>query len=195
MRLLRVVLIAGTGLLAAPALEARAQGFTVNQGNVIKVVLVQDVSTRTNKAGDKIQAQCAGGDCGGFPRGTKFFAVLSEVKPASGKDPGVIKGKFVTAVLPDGRQIPIEAQAQGGEGAQGATTTKKGNKGKTAAVGAAAGALVAGNDLGGALVGGAIGGALGRGKKTTGSDIEFKEGMPFQLRILKTVTVSASAKK
>jgi hypothetical protein len=194
MRSARVTLIASAALLVAPVLEARAQ-FAVNEGNVIKVVLVQTVSTRTNKAGDKIQAQCAGGDCGGFPKGTKFFGVLSEVRPASGKDPGVLKGKFVTAVLPDGRQIPIEAQPQAGEGVQGSTSTKKGNKGKTAAIGAAAGAIVAGNDLGGALVGGAIGGALGKGKKTTGSDLEFKEGTPFQLRMLKTVTVNPPAKK
>jgi hypothetical protein len=195
MRTSSVTLLAAAALLAAPAQGVRAQGFTVNQGNMVPVVLTQTVSTKTNKAGDKVQAQCAGGDCGGFPKGTKFFAVLTEVSPASGKEPGKLKGKFTTAVLPEGRQIPIEAQAQAGEGVQGSTTTKKGNKGKTAAVGAAAGALVAGNDLGGALVGGAIGASLGRKKKTTGSDIEIKAGTPFQLRILKTVSVQPASKK
>jgi hypothetical protein len=195
MRWASLTLLAGAALMAAPAPVMPAQGFTVNAGNIIPVVLTQKVSTRTNKAGDKVQAQCASSDCGGFPKGTKFFAVLTEVSPSSGKDPGKLKGKFVTAALPDGRQIPIEAQAQAGEHVQGATTTKKGNKGKTAAVGAAAGALVAKNDLAGALVGGAIGGAMGRGKKTTGSDIEINEGTAFQLRILKTVTVGPPKKK
>ena len=195
MRTSSLTMLAAAALLAAPARGMCAQAFTVNEGNIIRAVLTQTISTKTNKAGDKVQAQCAGGDCGGFPKGTKFFAVLSEVSPASGKEPGKLKGRFMTAVLPDNRQIPIEAQAQAGEGVQGSTQTKKGNKGKTAAVGAAAGAIVAGNDLGGALVGGAIGASLGRKKKTTGSDIEIKEGTQFQLRMLKSVTVQPASKK
>jgi hypothetical protein len=191
MRSVRFTLFASVVLLAASALEMQAQAFTVNQGNIIPVVLGQDLSTRVNRTGDKVQARCGGGDCGGFPQGTKFFAVLTEVSPASGKNPGVMKAHFTTAVLPDGRQIPIEAQAQAGSGVQGTTTTKKGNKGKTAAAGAAVGAIVAGNNLGGALMGGAIGYGLGKGKKTTGSDLEFKAGTPFNLRMLKTVTVNA----
>jgi len=194
MRTSRLTLLAAA-LLAAPAPGVRAQGFTVNEGNIVRVVLAQTISTKTNKSGDKVQAQCAGGDCGGFPKGTKFFAVLTEVNPASGKEPGKLKGKFVTAALPDGRQIQIQAQAQAGEGVQGSSSTKKGNKGKTAAVGAAAGALIADNDFAGAVAGGLIGGALGRGKKTTHSDIEIKEGTQFQLRILKTVSVKPAGKK
>jgi len=183
-------------LLLAPTPRVRAaHGFTVNAGNVVHVVLAQPVSTKTNRPGDKVQAKCAGGDCGGFPAGTKFFAVLSDVSPSSGSQPGRIKGQFSTAVLPDGRHIPIEAQALAGGDVQGATTTTKGNKGKTAAIGAAAGALVAGNNLGGALVGGAIGAAAGKKKKTTGSDIEIPGGTAFQLRILKSVTVKPASKK
>jgi hypothetical protein len=189
-------LLAGAALLAAPALQAWAQDFTVNEGNIIPVVLAQDITTKTNKAGDRIQAQCPGGDCGGFPKGTKFFAVLTEVKPKSDKEPGSIKAKFVTAVLPDGTQVAIEAQPQAGEGASGTSETKKGNKKKTAAAGAAAGALVAGdNEVAGAVVGGFIGHRLGRGDKTTTSDIEIKQGTPFQIRMMKTVTVKRPPKK
>jgi hypothetical protein len=190
-----LTLLVGAALLLAPAPRVRAaQGFTVNAGNIVHVMLTQPVSTRTNRPGDKILAQCAGGDCGGFPRGTKFYAVLSEVIPASGSQPGSLHGSFTTAVLPDGRHIPIVATAAAGGDLEGATTTQKGNKKKTAAIGAATGAL-AGGDLGGALVGGAIGGALGRKKKTTGQDIEVPGGTEFQIRILQKVTVKPTRKK
>jgi hypothetical protein len=182
-------------LVVAPALAAWAQDFTVNQGNIIQAVLVQTISTRTNKVGDKAQAHCRGGDCGGFPAGTKFFAVLTEVKPRTDKDAGSLKAKFVTAVLPDGTQVPIEAQPQVGEEAKGSTEVKKGNKNKTTAVGAVGGALVADNEVAGAVVGGLIGRGLGKGNKTVTSDIEIKEGTPIQIRMLKTVTVKRPSKK
>jgi hypothetical protein len=187
-------LAAGALLLGATALALGAQGFTVNAGNIIPVVLNQNISTATNKAGDKVEAQCTGGDCGGFPRGTKFFAVLTEVSAKTDKSPGSMRGQFATAVLPDGRHIPIKAQAQAG-GVRGTTETKKGNKGKTAAVGATAGALVANNSLMGALVGGAVGHKLGRKSKTTTTDVSFERGTPFQLLMLQTVTVKRAKKK
>jgi len=193
MRASRFALLAAA-LLTAPLQGMAAPGFTVDEGTIVRVVLAQTVSTKTNKAGDKIRAQCAGDDCGGFPKGTKFFAVLTEASPASGKEPGKLNGKFMTAVLPDGRQIPIEAEAQAGD-AQGGTRTKKGNRLKTGAAGALVGVLVANNDLSGALIGGAVGAALGRDKHTTGLDLEVSEGTKFQLRILKAVSVPPAPEK
>jgi glycine zipper 2TM protein len=193
MRASRLTLLAAA-LLATPLKAMAAQGFTVDQGTIVRVVLAQTISTKTNKAGDKVQAQCAGDDCGGFPKGTKFFAVLTEASPASGKEPGKLSGKFVTAVLPDGRQIPIEAEAQAGD-ARGGTKTKKGNRLKTGAAGALLGALVADNDVSGALIGGALGAALGRDMRTTGMDLEVSEGTKFQLRVLKAVSVPPAPEK
>ena len=63
MRAMRLRPLAVAALLSAPALAVWAQDFTVNQGNIIQAVLVQTVSTKTNKVGDKVQAQCPSGDC------------------------------------------------------------------------------------------------------------------------------------
>jgi hypothetical protein len=194
MRRSRLALLVSAALLSFPALEAQAEGLTVNAGNIISVVLSQNVSTATNRVGDKIQAQCAGGDCGGFPRGTKFFAVLSQVSPKTKKSSGILEGMFVTAVLPDGRKIPIQAQPQAGSEIEGSTEVKKGNQKKTTAAGAAAGAVVSGG-AGGAVIGGFLGHALGRHKKTTTSDLAFNAGTPFQIRMLETVTVPAEPNK
>jgi hypothetical protein len=182
-------------LTGALAVAAFAQNFTVNAGNIINAVLDQPVSTATNKAGDKVRSHCPGGDCGGFPQGTKFYAVLTEVSAKTSKEPGRIKAKFTTAVLPDGTQVAIEAEPNPGSAAQGGTQTTKSQKGKTAAIGAIGGALLADDSGAGALVGGAAGYALGKGKKTKTSELEIPAGTAFQLRMLKTVTVKRPAKK
>jgi len=200
MKVSGLTLIAIAALLLAPTPRVRAaHGFTVNAGNIAHVVLTQNVSTKTNKPGDKIQARCTGGDCGGFPTGTKFFAVISEVSPAAGPQPGKLHGSFTTAVLPDGRHIAIEAQAQAGGHAQGATTTHKTGNGqlsKSEAIIAGMSDVVAGNDLGRALSAGSLGTAMRKKQTTTtiGHDIEAPHGTKFQLRILKPVTVASASK-
>ena len=45
------------------------------------------------------------------------------------------------------------------------------------------------------VVGGAIGRRMGKGNTTTTSDLEIKEGTPFQIRMVKTVTVPPPPKK
>jgi hypothetical protein len=187
------------GLFCAFALTAAlsaavAQDFTVNQGNIIKLVLDQTVSSKTNKAGDRVQTHCDEGDCGGFPKGTKFFAIIEEITPRTEKEPGRLKIKFATAVLPDKTKVAIEAEPYSGAESKGGTQTKKGNKALSTGIGALGGVILFKNDTAGALIGGATGYALGKKKQTITNDIEIQQGTRFQIRMLKTVTVKRSAK-
>jgi hypothetical protein len=172
---------------------AFAQEYTVRQGNIIHVVLDQEVSSVTVRVGDRVVTHCQSGDCGGFPHGTKFYARITDAGSANKSRSGYFRGTFTTAVLPDGMQVPIEAQAVAPP-AEGKTSTKKGTKNRNAVIGAAAGGLI-GGDWAGAIVGAGAGYLTGKDKKTEATDITIQAGTTFDIRMLKTVTYRTPAPK
>src|SRR5690606_35021591 len=52
-------------------------------------------------------------DRSGFPRGTRFEGVVTEVARAGKNEPGVLDVEFRRAILPDGRAMAISGELAG----------------------------------------------------------------------------------
>ena len=79
-------------LLAAAAPAAQAQ--RVPQGTVVKVRLLEDLSSKTARVGERVRVALSPDDRSGLPEGTVFVGRVTEVRPATGSAPGVIDLNF-----------------------------------------------------------------------------------------------------
>lgn len=93
--------------VVAAATAFAAQTVVIPKYTVIPVVMVDELSSATNKVGDKFETRCEGGNCGGFPERTTFVGVVTEVTKQTKSAPGSIEVSFVEAVLPDSARVPI----------------------------------------------------------------------------------------
>ena len=191
-------------LLALTVVENAAAGKNTNPTKVIpaytviQVMLDDPVSSKTSKAGDKIDSRCTGSNCGGFPTNTVFVAVLTQVSPKHGDTPGMIKGKFTQAVLPDGTSVAIEAVRSTAEGVlvSGASVGKKAKseaRSKGATLGAAAGLIFGGDKFESTLKGAALGYGVGALVKGKSKDVEAKPGAKYYIMLTKQVNIPANS--
>jgi hypothetical protein len=187
---LRMAVLLFVFLAIAPASRLRAQ--TVPPNSQITVKLLAPLSTKTNRAGDKISAQVID------PPAFKDDMVAGEVKKV--KNGGKIHGTSVLnftfeTLYHQGKTISIESSvvalrnSQGKENVdeEGQVINKKNNVGKVA-VGTAIGAGL------GAIIGGGKGAAIGAGAglagslilveaTTKGPSIDFAPGSEFVLSV------------
>src|SRR5262245_7056728 len=99
---LAVALAVGTG-------SAASKGMVIPKYTVIPVVLDDTISSKTARVGDRVECHCTGPDCGGFPVNTTFQGIITVAQASGDGQPGVMDGKVIAAVLPDGTKINIEA--------------------------------------------------------------------------------------
>jgi len=165
--------------LALGIASAAPKGPVIPKYTVIPVVLDDTVSSKTNHVGDRFEGHCTGPDCGGFPVNTTFQGVITVAEPSQSGQPGVLAGRIVAAVLPDGTKINIEAAPCEKDGTKKepivGTTAKKGRGKKGAVVGGALGGIF-GGDIEGAAIGAVAGVAAGNATKGKTKNVERKAG-------------------
>jgi hypothetical protein len=177
---------------AAPARPAPPRMFEVPQGTELTVVLINPISTATNKAGDNFTASLAEPIVvGGQTVAAKGALVNGRVVDAEGS--GRVSGKanirlVLTSIAAAGKTHPIVTTPFVAE----AEATKKrdgGIIGGAAGIGAAIGAIAGGK--GGAAKGAIIGGAAGTGTvlATKGKEVEFDSESRLKFTLEKSVSL------
>jgi hypothetical protein len=177
---------------AAPARPAPPRTFEVPEGTELTVVLINPISTATNKAGDNFTASLAEPIVvGGQTVAAKGALVNGRVVDAEGS--GRVSGKasihlVLTSIADAGKTHPIVTKPFVAE----AEATKKrdgGIIGGAAGIGAAIGAIAGGK--GGAAKGAIIGGAAGTGTvlATKGKEVEFDSESRLKFTLEKSVSL------
>ncbi len=179
------------------------QNYVVAKGTRIPLVMVNSVSTKTSRVGDRVYLQTS------FPIAANGRIVIPEGSYVTGtitqvKRPGRIKGKgelylrFDTLMLRNGVQRNFSGTVSGLDGA--GENTLRGEEGKiegeaskgkdvgTVAQPAAAGATIgaiAGNSGKGAAIGGGVGAAAGLGAVllTRGPEVRLLRGSALEMEL------------
>jgi hypothetical protein len=91
---------------------AGVRTISVPAGVVVAVTLDQDVNSATARVGDTVTASVKSERLGDseFPGGSKVEGVVTEAKPRTGAEPGVLDLQFRSVLLPDGSRVPINGQ-------------------------------------------------------------------------------------
>lgn len=178
------------------------QSVTIPADTVVQVRLNDRLSSRNAQVGDRFTAVVDDDDWSGFPEGTRFAGVVSEVQKSSDSRPGILDMQFRQALLPDGRKVPINghlaslSEEDVRRDADGRILSRRGGGGSRfdpkwvgygAAGGAVLGTIFGSSFLRGALLGG-VGGAIygylnrdrGRGEFR---DVSLDEGTNFGVRL------------
>lgn len=196
-----LLLAALTAVNTAPA---AAQGYnrTVPANTVVRVELEDKLSSANSERGERFMARLDSEDRSGFPRGTRFEGVVTEVARASRNEPGVLDLEIRRAIFPDGRAVAINGELAGlgdddvrrrSDGTLESRHTSKKKKFDTKWVGyGAAGGAVLSTVFGGGFLKGALLGALGgaiygyvskdKGRRDY-HDVELSRGSEFGIRL------------
>jgi hypothetical protein len=176
----------------APAKPAAPRMFEVPPGTELTVVLVNPISTATNKAGDAFTASLAEPIVvAGQTIAPKGALVNGRVVDAEGA--GRVSGKanirlVLTSIVDAGKTHPIVTQPFVAE-ADATVKRDAGVIGGAAGIGAAIGAIAGGK--GGAAKGAIIGGAAGTGGvlATKGKEVEFDSESRLKFTLDKSVSL------
>jgi len=193
------LLLTAVGLAGARGASAQRSS-VVPPETVVRVRLDEKLTSRDAVRGDRFTASLDPEDRSGFPVGTRFEGAVTEVKPYSKNEPGLLDMEFRNAVFPDGQRIGIEGTlaSLSDEDVRRVSdgrleTRRRGNKfnAKWVGYGAAGGAVLStifgGNFLKGALLGGlggAVYGYLNKDKdKGSYREVELDRGTQFGIRL------------
>jgi hypothetical protein len=82
---------------------------TIPAGAVVPVSLDQTISSKTARVGDTFTATVRSTQPGDseFPTGTKLRGRITDVRPMSSGNPGILDLQFTDAILPDGTNVAI----------------------------------------------------------------------------------------
>jgi hypothetical protein len=178
-----------------------ASRMVIPANTVVRARLRENISSKSARRGDQIEAEVDNDDQSRLPMGTKLIGVVTEAQASRSGEPGVLDLSFRNAILPDGTNIPIagdlssldkDSVKQAADGRLVART-KQGKKfdAKWVGYGAAGGALLStifgGKLLKGALLG-AVGGAAysyikGQKDRKKVSDVALASGTEFGVRL------------
>jgi hypothetical protein len=194
--------LAVVGLLelaqADPA-AAQRRRLVIPEETVIRLELQEGLSSRTADEGDRVTARLDEDDTSGFPIGTRFEGVVTEVRRAADDRPALVDMQFRRAILPDGRVERLDADLASladedirrtDEGRIVSRQRDGGFDWKWVGYGAAGGAVLGeifGDDFlkGGLLggLGGAIYGYLNRDRDGDFSEVRLDPGIEFGIRL------------
>jgi len=178
---------------------------SIPQDTVIRLDLVDKLSSRTARRGDLFTAELSDKDRSGFPERTRFEGSVIDVRKAEKNQPGVLGLKIHRAIMPDGGLVAVNGTLSGlsGDDVQRRADGRLESRGKSdkkidlkwvgygAAGGAVLGTILGGSDdlLKGGLLG-ALGGAaysyLNKDKDRKSAsyrDVELSRGTPFGVRV------------
>jgi hypothetical protein len=168
----------------------------VPRNTVVKVQLMEDLSSKDAKVGDLVRAAVAPDDESGLPPGTNLVGRVTQVQRATKSRPGVIDVRFSVAELPD-RWTPIsgtlyslndrdvERTASGRLVAKGRRNERGKFIGYGALGGVVLGSLLGTSSLEGALLGAAAGYLYGESRrdKSKYRDVQLSDGDTFGVRL------------
>jgi len=203
--------VMASALVAAVTLVGGAQAQTVRspraipQDTVIRLEMVDKLTSRTARRGDLFTAELSDKDRSGFPERTRFEGSVIDVRRAEKNQPGVLGIKIHRAIMPDGSLVAVNGTLSGltGDDVQRRGDGRLESRGKSnkkidlkwvgygAAGGAVLGTILGGSDdlLKGGLLG-ALGGAAysylnkDKDKKSASyRDVELARGTPFGVRV------------
>jgi hypothetical protein len=203
--------VVASAMAAAVVLGGSAQAQSVRgpraipQDTVIRLEMVDKLTSRTARRGDLFTAQLSDKDRSGFPERTRFEGSVIDVRRAEKNQPGVLGIKIHRAIMPDGSLVAVNGTLSGltGDDVQRRSDGRLESRGKSsgkidpkwigygAAGGAVLGTILGGSDdlLKGGLLG-ALGGAAysylnkdKAGKNASYRDVELSRGTPFGVRV------------
>lgn len=193
-------------VLAALVVAASAQTTNIPRYTIIPVVLEDPLSSTESVVGQRFFSHCSTADCGGFPEGTRFVGVITQVTPRSGNTPGQIDVAFTQALLPGGVTIPISGRLTSLDPAAVRTDPETGRligtvetrdqRNKFIGYGAGAGlviGIITGNTLRGTLLGAAAGWLYGAtvGRERQARDVFVAQGTEFGIMLTEAVDLPA----
>ncbi len=163
----------------------------IASGTLVKVKLLQNLSSESANVGDSVRAQVAGDDTSGLPIGTVFVGRVTAVNSATAKHPGHVSVVFGTRPLAEGSQPPVDMASAHLKG-----SVARSEKAGDTSIGAGAGGLLGfsrKHKLGDALAGaalGALGGyAVDQSQKRSASDVSIKKGSEIPIRLDRSLTL------
>lgn len=171
---------------------------TIPVGTVVKVILLNPVSSISSERGDLVKAKVAPDDDSGLPKSVIFVGHVHDALPATVKQPGHLALRF-DGLAPAGRWEPAPGAQQGfvDEASADFDGGSSASGGKNdVGIGAAAGAVIGGSrkrKLGDVIEGGILGalGGYALQKATThpATDIDLKEGQEVTILLKHPVVI------
>jgi len=202
-RLMIPALVAAASLAVPQTAFAQRDMVTVPSDTVVQLKLDQRLSSRDSVVGETFAAVLDEDDRSGFPEGTRFQGVVTEVQRHTKDRPGLLDVEFRRAYLPDGQKITMDGRLASLEEDSVRRTDngrlesrKRGGGGsmdwKWAGIGAGAGLILgtifggggSGSLIKGAILGGLGGAAYGylnrdKGKSKDYRDVDLPRGTEF----------------
>ncbi len=201
------ILLPALAAFLLPSLAATpVQAQRLPTGTVVKVRLMDALSSETARVGDRVRVQVSDKDRSGLSSDTVFVGRVTEVKRATNSAPGVIDLRF-GALEQSGGWQPVSGDLYSlddryvREDASGRLVGKREakNKQKFVGLGAAGGALlgyVLGDGMKDGLKGALLGAAAGylydqqqKKKEQSYRNVDLKEGEEFGIYLNRPVTV------
>lgn len=183
---------AAPSIAAAPDTASKPAPASLDVGTSIAATMVDSISSRSNKPGDKVTAKVANDvrDAAGrvvLPAGSTVALTIADIRPSPNKSDSTGTLKLEpTSVTVEGKSYPIAASVDSvGRKLVGRVT----NVNDVAKVGAGTGiGAIAGRILGGgtgAVIGGVVGGAVGaqRMVETKDRDVVVAPGSAVRLKL------------
>lgn len=186
----------------APA-QAAPSTIVVPQDTVLRLRLDQRLSSETARKGQTFASVLDSEDRSGFPRGSRFQGVVTEVRKHTKTQPAVLNVEIRRAFLPDGAKVALDGRLASLDTKEierrenGRLVSRKGNKpdwkwaGYGAAGGAVLSAILGESVLKGALLGGLGGGAysyLTRDKNAKFREVDLARDTEFGARLQRRVS-------
>jgi hypothetical protein len=174
----------------------------VPKDTVLRLQLDQGLSSKTARVGQTFASVLASEDRSGFPRGSRFQGVVTEVRKHTKTSPAVLNVEIRRAFLPDGAKVALDGRLASLEdkdvqrAANGRLESRKDSKpdwkwaGYGAAGGLVLGAILGDDALKGALLGGLGGGAysyITRNKNAKYREVDLARNTEFGARLRRQV--------
>jgi hypothetical protein len=101
-------------LLAVPApgqtADAQQIQITIPANTVVHVTLDQPLNSATTQIGQQVTATVSPMDLSGFPTGTRFQGIVTEVARADSDSPGVINVRWYAVTLPNPQLVSVDGR-------------------------------------------------------------------------------------
>ncbi len=207
MKLRLVLSLALLGSLASLLAGPAAQAARVDPGTVVRVELLEPLSSKTARVGDKVRVKVVDAYDSAIPTGSVMVGRVTEVQRASKKQPGIIDLSFRTLEMDNGwvpitgvlSALPSDDDREAGSGRLQSERYKKPNRvkfiGYGAAGGAVLGALMGKKIINSAVIGAAAGYlySLTRKSKSGYPDVNLKSGADFGVRLTRPANITTAS--
>ncbi len=174
-------------------IEFQSPRHRIAAGTMVKVKLLQSLSSSDAQAGDRVRVQVAGDDTSGIPVGAIFNGRVAAAKPATPKASGVLRLRFGGG---SGGAYAYNTASADTASALLTGTKPTSDKSQYTGIGAGVGAVIGlsrhrrlGDAIEGAVVGGAAGYGANQLQKKSASDVSLKRGDEISIKLDRPLTL------